>query len=103
MNANAVHTLDSRAELFVDDLLIASKRGMTRRLHQGKKHETPVIAPDDDNRPMGGKLGPWVENPFSTRSRYVMMTFQTGSYTLHSTSSGLNASRKTLVVLLRFP
>jgi hypothetical protein len=48
VNPNTVHTLDSEAELFVDDLLIASKRGVTRRLHQGVKHETPVVAPDDD-------------------------------------------------------
>lgn len=48
MNPNTVHTLDAEAALFVDDVLIASKRGVTRRIHQGVKHETPVIVPDDD-------------------------------------------------------
>ncbi|MEO2002859.1 MAG: hypothetical protein ABGY41_02020, partial [Candidatus Poribacteria bacterium] len=42
------HRLKSGTELFVDDALIASKRRVTRVLHPGVKHETPVLSPDPD-------------------------------------------------------
>ena len=48
MNSTAVHTLDFGTELFVDDALIASKRGITRILHPATKHVTPVMAADPD-------------------------------------------------------
>ncbi len=48
MSSNTVHTLDSGTELFIDDALIMSKRGVTRTLHPGIKHETPVLCPDVD-------------------------------------------------------
>jgi hypothetical protein len=34
--------------LFVDDALIASKRGVTRTVHPGRKHDTPVLRPNPD-------------------------------------------------------
>ena len=43
MSLNVVQTLDSSTELFIDDTLIMSKQGVTRTLHPGKKHETPVL------------------------------------------------------------
>ena len=49
MNSDTVHILDTGTELFVDDILIASKHGVTRTLHQGVKHDVPVLEPDPDN------------------------------------------------------
>ena len=43
-----ITVLDARPELFVDDTLIASKRGVIRTVHPGVKHETPVLCPDPD-------------------------------------------------------
>ena len=48
MSLNPVATLDFGTELFVDDALIMSKHGVTRTLHAGIKHETPVLYPDPD-------------------------------------------------------
>ncbi len=48
MSLNSVTTLDFGTELFVDDVLIKSKRGVTRTIHAGIKHETPVLYPDPD-------------------------------------------------------
>ena len=48
MSLNVVQTLDSSTELFIDDTLIMSKQGVTRTLHPGKKHETPVLYPDPE-------------------------------------------------------
>ena len=45
MSLNPVATLDFGTELFVDDALIMSKHGVTRTLHAGIKHETPVLHP----------------------------------------------------------
>ena len=49
MNSNTVHTLNPGTELFVDDMLIASKHGVTRTLHQCIKHDVSVLKPDPDN------------------------------------------------------
>ena len=49
MNSNTIHTLNAGTELFIDDALIASKRGVTRTLHQCVKHDVPVLEPDPDN------------------------------------------------------
>ena len=48
MSLNSVTTLDFSTELFIDDVLIKSKRGVTRTIHAGIKHETPVLYPDPD-------------------------------------------------------
>ena len=48
MSSNIVHTLDFGTELFIDDALIMSRRGVTRTLHPGIKHETPVLYPEKD-------------------------------------------------------
>ena len=48
MNSRTIQTLDSNTELFFDDTLIMSKQGVTRTIHPGKKHETPVLYPDPD-------------------------------------------------------
>ena len=48
MSLNSVTTLDFGTELFIDDMLIKSKRGVTRTIHAGIKHETPVLYPDPD-------------------------------------------------------
>jgi len=50
MNSRTIQTLDSNTELFFDDTLIMSKQGVTRTIHPGKKHETPVLYPDP-NKP----------------------------------------------------
>lgn len=62
MNSNTVHTLDTGTELFIDDVLIASKRGVTRTLHPSVKHSIPVLEPDPNN--------PW-EHGGSDQSRRV--------------------------------
>ncbi len=49
MNSNTVRTLDTGTELFVDDMLIASKRDVRRTLHQCEKHNVSVLKPDPDN------------------------------------------------------
>lgn len=49
MNPNTAHTLDTGTELFIDDALIASKRGVTRTLHPGIKHSVPVLEPAPGN------------------------------------------------------
>ena len=46
VSSNIVQTLDFGTELFVDDTLILSKHGVTRTLHPGRKHNTPVLYPD---------------------------------------------------------
>ena len=44
-----VYRLNAGTELFVDDTLIATKRGVTRTLHPCVKHEVPVLEPDPSN------------------------------------------------------
>ena len=46
VSSNIAQTLDFGTELFVDDTLILSKHGVTRTLHPGRKHNTPVLYPD---------------------------------------------------------
>ncbi|MDE0300752.1 MAG: hypothetical protein OXN17_19105 [Candidatus Poribacteria bacterium] len=56
------HKLDYGTELFVDDLLIETKRGVTRTLHPAAKTPEPVLAPEP------GK--PW-ENDGPERTKRV--------------------------------
>ena len=49
MNSDTVCTLNTGTELFIDDALIASKRGVTRTLHQCVKHDISVLKPDPNN------------------------------------------------------
>jgi hypothetical protein len=46
VNLNTVHILDPGTELFIDDALIAFKHGVKCTLHQGIKHNVPVLEPD---------------------------------------------------------
>ena len=48
MTDDTVHLARGSTELFVDDALIASKRGVTRTLHPGVKRAAPVLVPDAD-------------------------------------------------------
>ncbi len=50
MNSETVQTLDNNnTELFIDDTVIASKRGVRRTLHPAVKHETSVLKPEPNN------------------------------------------------------
>ncbi|MYH61359.1 MAG: hypothetical protein F4148_06230 [Caldilineaceae bacterium SB0675_bin_29] len=43
---NEAFSIGSETQLFVDDAIISSKRGVVRTLHPGKKLEQPVLLPD---------------------------------------------------------
>ncbi len=49
MNSGTVHTLNTGTELFIDDMLIASKRGVTRTLHPAVKHDISILKPEPNN------------------------------------------------------